>query len=333
MLRCSKVTKRVRPLAAAGALLLAGSLLAACAETEFAVHAAKTLAGLDDDVTPGQGRFKLGSPYEVRDVWYYPAVDPFYDETGIASWYGDPFHGRATANGEIYDMNALTAAHKTLPLPTLVRVTNLENGRSIVVRVNDRGPFVHGRIIDMSRRGAQLLSFDMAGTAKVRVTVLAPEEQEPEARQAMLEKMAGQVVVAEAEPDTRTDVAASGDEPVVGAVPSGAVTVVVLDAPETTETLVGALEPPSIFVPDPMVVPGEVPRMYVQAGAFSNSNNARLLEAQIASVGPIQVTEVMVDERLFFRVRLGPYDDLGQADAALERLIELGHPQARLIVD
>jgi rare lipoprotein A len=329
MLRYSKVIKRARPLAGAGVLLLASSLLAACAETEFAVHAAKSITGLEDDATPGQGRFKVGSPYEVRDVWYYPAVDPFYDETGIASWYGDPFHGRATANGEIYDMNAMTAAHKTLPLPTMVRVTNLENGRSIVVRVNDRGPFVHGRIIDMSRRGAQLLSFDMAGTAKVRVTVLPPDEQELETRQAMLEEMGGQVIVAEAEPDTRTDSAASGAEPAVGAAPSGEVSVAALDSPETAETLVGAVEP----APDLMVVPAEVPRMYVQAGAFSNSDNARLLEAQIAPVGPTQVTEVMIDERLFFRVRLGPFDDLGQADAALERLIELGHPQARLIVD
>ncbi len=329
MLGSSKVTERVRPLAAAGALLLAGSLLAACAETEFAVHAAKTLTGLEDEAAPGQGRFKVGSPYEVRDVWYYPAVDPFYDETGIASWYGDPFHGRATANGEIYDMNGMTAAHKTLPLPTLVRVTNLENGRSIVVRVNDRGPFVHGRIIDMSRRGAQLLSFDMAGTAKVRVTVLPPEEQEPETRQAMLEQMGEEVIVAAAEPDTRTDVAASGDEPVVGAAPSGEVSVTALDAPEAAETVAGAVEP----TPDLMVVPDEVLRMYVQAGAFSNSDNARLLEARITPVGPTQVTEVMIDERLFFRVRLGPFDDLGQADAALERLIELGHPQARLIVD
>ena len=329
MLGHSRMTNRLRPLAGVGAVLLAGSLLAACAETEFAIHAAKTFGGFEGDATAGQGRFKVGSPYEVEDVWYYPAVDPYYDEKGIASWYGDPFHGRATANGEIYDMNALTAAHKTLPLPTLVRVTNLENGRSIVVRVNDRGPFVHGRIIDMSRRGAQLLSFDMAGTAKVRVTVLPPEEQEPETRQAMLEKMGGQVTVAEATPVTRTDVAATGDEPIVGTAPSGEVSVASLDAPESAESLVGAVEP----TPELMTLPAEAPQMYVQAGAFSNADNARLLEMQLARVGPTQVTEVFIDGRLFYRVRLGPFDDLEQADAALERLIELGHPQARLLVD
>ncbi|MBT7612228.1 MAG: septal ring lytic transglycosylase RlpA family protein, partial [Rhodospirillaceae bacterium] len=102
---------------------------------------------------------------------------PHYDQEGIASWYGDPFHGRTTANGETYDMNELTAAHKTLPMPVYVRVTNLENGRSLVLRVNDRGPFVSGRIIDVSRRAAQLLDFQQAGTTHVRVQVVDQETE------------------------------------------------------------------------------------------------------------------------------------------------------------
>src|SRR5262249_28723391 len=100
----------------------------------------------------GHGLYKVGAPYQVGGVWYYPNVDYSYVETGIASWYGEDFHGGATANGEIYDMNALTAAHRTLPMPSMVRVTDLENGRQIVLRVNDRGPFVNNRIIDVSRR-------------------------------------------------------------------------------------------------------------------------------------------------------------------------------------
>jgi rare lipoprotein A len=112
---------------------------------------------------------KVGKPYKIAGVWYYPKEDPHYDETGYASWYGQDFHGKKTANGEIYNMNALTAAHKTLPLPTFVKVTNVENGRSIILRVNDRGPFVKGRIIDISRRGAQLLGFDKQGVTRVRV--------------------------------------------------------------------------------------------------------------------------------------------------------------------
>lgn len=118
---------------------------------------------------PQGGIYKIGDPYEIGGQWYYPAADPTYDETGIASWYGRKFHGRKTANGEIFDMNLLSAAHKTLPLPVNVKVTNLENGRSIVVRVNDRGPFVNDRIIDLSRKAAEVLAMKGQGTAYVRV--------------------------------------------------------------------------------------------------------------------------------------------------------------------
>lgn len=131
-----------------------------------------TLAGCGGGPeTPGpvSGTQKVGRPYEVNGVWYHPKRDPNYDRTGIASWYGSKFHGQRTANGEIYDMNELTAAHPTLPLPSRVRVTNLENGRSLVLKVNDRGPFARNRIIDVSRRAAQLLGFRQAGTARVRV--------------------------------------------------------------------------------------------------------------------------------------------------------------------
>jgi len=112
---------------------------------------------------------KVGKPYKIAGKTYYPKDDPYYDEVGIASWYGKQFHGKRTANGEIFNMNHLTAAHKTLAMPSYVKVTNLSNKRSIIVRVNDRGPFVGDRIIDMSRRGAQLLGFSEKGTTRVRV--------------------------------------------------------------------------------------------------------------------------------------------------------------------
>ncbi len=119
-------------------------------------------------------RQKIGRPYQINGVWYVPARQDNYHETGVASWYGAKFHGRATANGEVFDMNAISAAHTTLPLPSMVRVTNLENGESLVVRVNDRGPFVNGRIIDLSRAAARELGFEKAGTARVRVRYLGP---------------------------------------------------------------------------------------------------------------------------------------------------------------
>ncbi len=156
---------------------LAALALGGCAETKLVAHTVKQVQG-----SSSQGGYKVGDPYQINGTWYYPAEDYGYSETGIASFYGGEskgtnFHGRNTANGELYDMNSLTAAHQTLPMPSLVRVTNLENGRSLVLRVNDRGPFVRGRIIDVSRRSAQLLGFDGQGTARVRVEMLADESR------------------------------------------------------------------------------------------------------------------------------------------------------------
>lgn len=124
------------------------------------------------------GSYRLGDPYRINGVVYTPREDFAYDQEGRASWYGAAFHGRDTANGEVYDQSGLTAAHQTLPLPSVVRVTNLENGRTLILRINDRGPFVQGRIIDVSRRAAQLLRFHKQGTTRVRVEVLERESRE-----------------------------------------------------------------------------------------------------------------------------------------------------------
>lgn len=126
----------------------------------------------------GGGRAFVGKPYRVRGKWYTPKEEPGYDRAGLASWYGPNFHGRLTANGEIYDQFHLSAAHPTFPLPSYARVTNKKNGNSVVVRVNDRGPFAHGRIIDLSNKAAQLLDMKHEGVAAVRVQYIgrAPVE-------------------------------------------------------------------------------------------------------------------------------------------------------------
>ena len=144
--------------------------LAACAEAELGSHAAKTIQ--PEPVKPQVGHYKVGSPYEVNGVWYYPNVDYAYRESGIASWYGPKFHGKPTANGEIYDQNKLTAAHPTLPMSSWIKVTNLTNNRSVLLRVNDRGPYVDGRIVDVSHRAAQVLDFKKRGLAKLLVEVV-----------------------------------------------------------------------------------------------------------------------------------------------------------------
>ncbi|MBX7201265.1 MAG: septal ring lytic transglycosylase RlpA family protein, partial [Rhodospirillaceae bacterium] len=162
----------VRVLKQMAGLVAAGLGLAGCATTQGppAPSAPPPVAAAEPE-----GYFKIGTPYQVDGKWYYPAEDYAYVQEGIASWYGQDFHGKKTANGEKYDMNAITAAHPTLPMPSVVRVTNLDNGRQLNVRVNDRGPFHSSRIIDLSRRAAQLLGFYEVGTAHVRVEIDATE--------------------------------------------------------------------------------------------------------------------------------------------------------------
>ena len=117
----------------------------------------------------GGGRYQVGKPYKIRGKWYHPKEDPGLRQTGLASWYGPNFHGRLTANGEIYDQYSLSAAHPTMPLPSYAKVTNLTNGREVMVRVNDRGPYAHGRVIDLSAKAAELLDFKTQGVTKVKV--------------------------------------------------------------------------------------------------------------------------------------------------------------------
>ena len=162
---------------------MAGTLTTKWIRGGLALALLSLLAACASGARPGVGRLPVVTdpapivsgtmrPYQVRGRWYLPEEQPHYDETGMASWYGDQFNGRPTATGERFDMHALTAAHKTLPLPGLVEVTNLENGRRIVVRVNDRGPFVDGRIIDLSRGSAEALGLLSAGVGQVRVRYL-----------------------------------------------------------------------------------------------------------------------------------------------------------------
>jgi rare lipoprotein A len=142
------------------------------AESEYGVKASPRVTSKRSRLPRGGGRDQTGKPYQVKGKWYYPKEDPDYVKVGAASWYGDAFHGRLTANGEIYDMTHLTAAHPTMPLPSYARVINTANGSSVIVRVNDRGPFAHGRIIDLSKRAAEMLDYTHAGVAKVQVEYL-----------------------------------------------------------------------------------------------------------------------------------------------------------------
>jgi rare lipoprotein A len=138
-------------------------------EKEYGVKASPRVVADGGPVPKGGGRYMVGQPYEVKGKTYVPKEDQNYNKSGLASWYGSAFHGRLTANGEVYDSSHLSAAHPTFPLPSYARVTNIENGTSVIVRVNDRGPYHAGRIIDVSDKTAELLDMKRAGTAKVNV--------------------------------------------------------------------------------------------------------------------------------------------------------------------
>ncbi len=171
----SVIGKLLRPDRAALWLTASALAVAGCSKTsDRELGYSPRMVEYGKPVPRGGGRYKLGAPYKINGVVYVPREEPGYDKVGTASWYGRDFHGRLTANGEVYDMEALSAAHPTLPLPSLVRVTNLETGRSAVLRLNDRGPFKKGRIIDLSYRAAQELGMARQGTAQVRVQYLGP---------------------------------------------------------------------------------------------------------------------------------------------------------------
>ncbi len=302
-----------------------------CAETQLATHAIKKTnrelygPGVKDvplqpvsapaagPVGRPSGRsplYKIGEPYQIDGTWYYPKEDYGYVETGIASWYGDEFHGKPTANGEVYDQYSVSAAHRTLPLPSLVRVTNLENGRSMVVRVNDRGPFARGRIIDMSRRGAEALGFYGPGTAKVRVELLADESRMMK-EAALRGQRINPVQLASAAPPP------APSQPQVVAV--------------STQPPEGALGPP--IEPRVKLVPVSQTNIYVQAGAFAKYDNAVRVRDALTPVAATAILPVTRSEARLYRVRVGPLASVSDADDALERVVKRGYPEARIVVE
>jgi rare lipoprotein A len=142
-------------------------------DPKYGVSSSPRVVAMGESVPKGGGTYRVGKPYMVAGRVYVPEEDPSYRAEGIASWYGDDFHGRLTANGEVFDMASLTAAHPTLPIPSYARVTNLSNGKSLIVRVNDRGPYHGNRLIDVSNKAAELLEFKGNGVARVRVEYVA----------------------------------------------------------------------------------------------------------------------------------------------------------------
>lgn len=324
-------------------------LLPACAEVELASHMAKRASPGDMPAPTGQpSQFKVGTPYKVNGNWYYPKEQYEMVESGIASWYGPGFHGKKTANGETFDSRELTAAHRTLQMPSLVRVTNLDNGKSIIVRINDRGPFKRGRVIDLSERAAELLEFKHAGTAKVKLEVLKDESLRiADMARAGHSTRGYEMAMNGKAPATKRGVRTP---PVDGAYQTASLQNVTATpvAPVQSEILSASTSAqtglqPSIpghsrdgrFYPDPVVTEMPVVRtgIYIQAGSFSVEDNARRLSERLAHYGTSQVHSAVVNGQTFYRVRIGPIARVEEADEMLARVMAAGENRAMIVVE
>ena len=338
--------------------ILAFMLLAACGSTPR--HTA----------TPSP-HYKIGNPYQVKGRWYYPKEDPNYQAVGVASWYGREFHGRPTANGEIFDMNMMSAAHKTLPLPSIVEVKNLENGRKINVRVNDRGPFAHGRVIDMSRAAARRLGFEKNGLARVRVRYLGRGRLAGSASPAANRPVAvasapttdvedGVAAIAAVAPkpenplapEPTTDAApvlAAGDapapseeldllseaEPTILATSESPISV----DNEAAVEIIPAKETALIESPDaPIIDVSKAPESVLEAlyvirvATLSRLDNIEVLKKELADAGPLRVSRVETEAGdIFFRINMGPYVSPEDAEAQLAAVHAAGYDDAKVV--
>lgn len=250
------------------------------------------------------GVYKVGNPYTALGQSYTPKEDYNYSEVGVASWYGSDFHNKRTANGERYNMYAVTAAHRTLPLPSIVKVTNLNNGRTIIARVNDRGPYVKNRIIDLSQKGAELLGYKNQGTAKVKVEILAKESKA--LKEAML---------------AANNTSAKSNNPVkYGQVQT--------QTPVQTNTVKTAANTTPATTKTTKQDNGGY---FVQVGAFSDLDKAKQMAANMQRFGNVSIYEAYLSKNGVYRVRLGAYQSRDEAMQILDRVLDYGHADVSIV--
>ena len=321
-------------------IVLAGASLAACASV-----GPKYATRLPQSRQPSGagGAYKVGAPYQVGGIWYVPKEQPDYDQTGVASWYGDEFQFKATANGEIFDKDVPSAAHTTLPMPCLVEVTNLDNGRKLVVRVNDRGPFVGNRIIDLSHEAARELGYDRAGLAHVRVRYVGPAPLYGEESR----RYAQNTLTA---PRPRSAAAAAPPKPrpappkIAAPRPADDTDDVILTAertPKPPQMIVEAsLAPltgsdlPKLRADAPVIAArvataAATKAFKVQVGAFSTAENAQKAVAELAQAGPATVAPMTTKSgATLYRVVLAGAEDAKSAEALRQKAVEAGFADA-----
>jgi rare lipoprotein A len=284
-------------------VVLAGASLAACA----------TMQG------PAPGRSAGGvngtmRPYEVHGVWYHPAEQPHYQRVGTASWYGAQFHNRRTADGELFDMDIPSAAHTTLPLPCIVEVINLDNGRRLRVRVNDRGPFVGGRLIDLSREGAKELGFYDQGTARVRVRYVGPAPLDGNLGISRLAQASTRRQSQSAPPYA---IAVIATPPPISSPPP---------APGPLPPVTSTIEPQQQPAPEPPASPPAT----VQAAAFADLQNAERAAAVLSAEGSTSISPLERPGTPLYRVMVtGPPSE--DAQTLRGKVAGAGYPDARVV--
>ena len=267
-------------------ILLISFFLVGCSETTFLVNSAKRIGTWGDEPI-----YKIGTPYKINGKWYYPAVDYDYEEIGIASWYGPGFHGKKTANGEIFDQNKVSAAHRTLPMPSVVRVTNLDNGKVLPkVRINDRGPFAGNRIIDLSKKAAKELGFVNTGIARVKVEILENESREHALVNS--DKKITKVESAEIKEIKKTEIMKNFEKEKITSN-----RVKILKNEDSSKKN-------SILIDKPLAI---------QVGAFTDHRNAKSLTQKLSDF-QAYIERTFVNNRYLYRVRIGPIDNLNLAE-------------------
>ncbi len=278
-------------------------MLGSCSETTFLINSAKRMGSWGDNPT-----YKVGNPYKINGKWYYPAIDYEYDEVGYASWYGPGFHGKKTANGEIFNQNKISAAHRTLPLPSIVKVTNLENGKVLsFVRVNDRGPFARNRIIDLSKEAAKELGFVNKGVTKVRVEILEDESRKFVNKLIQTKNKAKAAKVQNIEKKNLTPTTEDFKN----------------DEINKTKKVKNDTDQ-NFVLKDNQVA--------IQVGAFSDHRNAKSLIEKLSEF-KAYIKREFVENKYIYRVRIGPIKNINLANQIQEKLFQLGYTSSHLVMN
>ncbi len=317
-----------------GLMALAAVSLAACATPKYDVGKSGYTATARNETTRGSapragstvgrdGKPLRGTqkPYQINGIWYYPREDKDYNVVGVGSWYGEQFHNRRTSNGEMFDMDVPSAAHKTLPLPSLVEVTNLDNGKKMIVRVNDRGPFVDGRIIDLSKAAAQQLGYYRNGVARVRVKYVgpAPKNVFDGGRQYAVQQTAAPP------PPPRERSFDDIKEP------TQRVQVIPSRQPDPEWGSAPPINPPDAAPARAYASVAKPSGFRVQAGSFSSRENAEKAVRQLSSAGQAQLDVIDRPSGPLYRVTVSAGESEGEAWSLRQRVESLGYQGATVL--